>query len=133
MQRRRNLFKNLLLVHTLAEQFPNSGSLVKALTAFRRRIEKLSNRHDDNPSLIALIVDVMYKNPRVYPQAASILSTLLSLEDQDEIRSSLDSIQARFADIPNTGLLDVGSNALAGVMILSGNLTNPFAGLEEEI
>ncbi|ALC06966.1 reverse transcriptase [Corynebacterium deserti GIMN1.010] len=107
VQRHRNLFKNLLLVRALAEQFPNSGSLVKALTAFRQRIEKLSKRPNDNPSLIAVVVDVMYKNPRVYPQATSILSKLLSFEDQNEIGRYLDSIQARFSDIPNTGLLDL--------------------------
>ncbi len=107
VQRRRNLFKELLLVRELADQFPNSGSLVKALTTFRRRIEKLSERSNENPSLIAVVVDVMYKNPRVYPQVASILSKLLSLEGREEIDRYLDSIRARFSDMPNTGLLDV--------------------------
>lgn len=71
---RKSSFKTLLLIRDLGRRFPNSGSLVKALTHFRRRIEKLSELPNDNAMLISIIVDIMYHNSRVYPQSISILS-----------------------------------------------------------
>lgn len=104
---RRSFFKTLLLVHDLGRRFPNSGSLVKALTHFRRRIEKLSKRPNDNAILISLIVDIMYHNPRIYPHAASILSKLLSFENYSEKINYLKLIHDKFEDIPNRGILEI--------------------------
>lgn len=128
-QHRKNLFKELLLVRELAEQFPNSGSLVKELTSFRRRIEKLEERPDDNPSLIAVIVDVMYKNPRVYPQVASILSKLLSFEEPAAVVCYLDSIRTRFSDMPNIGLLDVWIQRFSWCYDPSRKFSEPLCGV----
>ena len=104
---RRSFFKTLLFVHDLGRRFPNSGSLVKALTHFRRRIEKLSKRPNDNAILISLIVDIMYHNPRIYPHAASILSKLLSFENYSDKINYLKLIHDKFEDIPNRGILEI--------------------------
>lgn len=104
---RRSPFKTLLLIRDLGRRFPNSGSLVKALTHFRRKIEKLSKRPNDNAILISLIVDIMYHNPRIYRHAASILSKLLSFENYSEKINYLKSIHAKFNDIPNIGMLEI--------------------------
>ncbi|MDO4259152.1 MAG: RNA-directed DNA polymerase [Actinomycetaceae bacterium] len=104
---RRSRFKTLLLIRDFAQRFPNSGSLMKSLQRFRESIEPRAKRPRNNPVLIAIIADIMYRNPRVYPHAASILSKLLSFEEESEIKGYLERIRDKFADIPNTGFLDV--------------------------
>lgn len=104
---RKSSFKTLLLIRDLGRRFPNSGSLVKALTHFRRRIEKLSELPNDNAMLISLIVDIMYHNSRVYPQSVSILSKLLSFENKSKKDEYLKLIHDKFSDIPNIGILEI--------------------------
>lgn len=104
---RRSAFKTLLLIRDVGMRFPNSGSLVKELGRFRRRIEAWSSKPNDNAVLISVVVDIMYHNPRVYPQAASILSKLLSFESASDVTSYLNRIRRKFTDIPNVGFLDV--------------------------
>jgi hypothetical protein len=58
--------------------------------------------------LIAIVVDIAYRNPRTYAICAAILSKLTShLESADEKRDVIEKIKARFEKIPNTGHMQI--------------------------
>ncbi len=103
----KRLKKRLLLIHELAENFPNSRSLNKSLTKFHKEIELKKIKENTNV-LISLLVDIAYKNPRTYPIISAILSEFLAFSatntERDEI---LRKIQNKFELIPNTGHLQI--------------------------
>lgn len=103
----KSLLKTLLIIRKLANKFPNSGSLAVALGDFRKRIEKETKRPKNNEVLIPVVVDIMYNNPRIYPTASSILSKLLSFEEEKTTKGYITQIINKFDDIPNIGFLDI--------------------------
>lgn len=103
----KSLLKTLLNIRKLADKHPNSGSLAVALGEFRKRIDKTAKRPKNNDVLIPVVVDIMYNNPRIYPTAASILSKLLSFEDEQTTKGFISQIIKKFEDIPNIGFLDI--------------------------
>lgn len=104
----RSIQEHLLLIHELSENYPNSGSLNKALNKFFDRIKGLAEIKQDIKVLISILVDIMYKNPRVYPISFAILSKLFSLlNDPAEINCLLQLICNKFEKIPNTGHLKI--------------------------
>jgi RNA-directed DNA polymerase len=103
----KSLLKTLLIIRKLANNYPNSGSLAVALGDFRKRIEKQTKKPKNNDVLIPVVVDIMYNNPRIYPTAASILSKLLSFENEQTTKGYITQIIKKFEDIPNIGFLDI--------------------------
>lgn len=100
--------EQLLLIHTLSENYPNSGSLNKALNKFFDRIEGIKETKQNIQVLVSIIVDIMYKNPRIYPISSAILSKLLSLlNDTTERERILQAINTKFEKIPNTGHIKI--------------------------
>lgn len=104
----KSLQKRLLIIHDHAVQFPNAGSLVVALNAFHKRISRVKALIEQPMPLIAIVVDIAYRNPRTYAICAAILSKLMSfLESVDEKVAVANKINARFAKIPNTGHMQI--------------------------
>lgn len=100
--------EHLLIIHKLADEYPNSGSLSKALGKFYNRIRWITQTNQNLKVLLSILVDIMYKNPRVYPIASAILSKLLSLiPDISEKNEILNLIHKRFEKIPNTGHIKI--------------------------
>ena len=55
-------------------------------------------------ALIAIVVDIAYKNPRTYPISAAILSILIGYIDGDAAKISIaQRIKQKFSKLPNTG------------------------------
>lgn len=108
-QREKTLQKHLLLIHSLAEKYPNSGSLSKALDVFFDRVYVLKLFKEENTKVLAsILVDIAYNNPRTYPIITAILSKILSLEkDKVVVNEILISIEKKFDKIPNVGHLQV--------------------------
>ena len=103
----RSIQKYLLLIHSLSDKFPNSGSLTKALGEFFSRVKNLTELNDIRV-LVSVLVDIMYKNPRTYPIASAILSKLLSLLNDPTQRDTIfQSIMKKFEKIPNTGHIKI--------------------------
>ncbi|CAM1370519.1 Reverse transcriptase [Tenacibaculum litopenaei] len=99
---------HLLLIHRLAEKFPNSGSLRKSLDKFFNRIKELDEIKENVKVIISILIDIAYRNPRTYPIACGILSKLLSLiEDDNERDEILHKIRVKFSKIPNTGHIKI--------------------------
>ncbi len=103
------LQKHLLLIHSLSEKHPNSGSVSKALDKFYDRLYPLKLFKEGNLlALISIMVDILYKNPRVYPVGCSILAKLLSLETDSATKDEvISSIKNKFKVVPNIGHLQV--------------------------
>src|SRR5690606_4885015 len=68
-----------------------------------------SEREDRNiHSLISLVVEIAYRNPRVSPTAITILTFLINqIEDDEEKGGSIKRIKNKFLQIPNSSLLKV--------------------------
>lgn len=107
-QRARDLQKHLLLIHDHANSHPNSGSLARALSDYQKRLMRVTPRQDSLMPLIAIVVDIAYRNPRTYAVSAAILSLLLSkMEDDTEKVATVERIQRKFNKLPNTGHLQL--------------------------
>jgi RNA-directed DNA polymerase len=103
-----SLQEHLILIHELSIKFPNCGSLNKALNKYFNRIKIIKVYKQNINVLISIVVDIAYKNPKIYPIASAILSKLLSLIDSDKLRKdTLDAIAIRFDKIPNTGHIKI--------------------------
>ncbi len=107
-QTAKNLQKHLLIIHDHAINFPNSGSLVTALTNFHMRISKVKALPENAMPFIAIVVDIAYRNPRTYAICAASLSKLLSFVETDTERLSIAKrIKRKFSQIPNTGHMQI--------------------------
>lgn len=104
----KSLQKHLLIIHDHANQFPNGGSLVVALNDYYKRLSRSSAPLEGPGPLIAIVVDIAYRNPRTYGICAAILSKLLSFVDgNDEKLSIVGRIRKKFSQIPNTGHMQI--------------------------
>lgn len=64
--RNNNLQKYLLILKNFADKFPNSGTLLKELSHFYKKIY-FQKKFSESIILISIIVDIISKNPRTYP------------------------------------------------------------------
>ncbi len=95
--------KRLLIIHGLAKQYPNSGSLKVSLKKFSPWLKKIKNFKVSIVSLISIIVDIAYNNPVIYPYFVTIVSFLLKqISCKDKKEEILKQIIRKFDDIPNT-------------------------------
>ena len=130
-QRDSNLQKQLLIIHEHSTDFPNSGSVVKALGQFYRRVDKGLKKAPSNLyQLISIVVDVAYHNPRTYPTCAAILSKLINLFDTAEEQTSvIENILRKFARIPNTGHLQIWLQRISHKLGLDLSFEEPLCKL----
>ena len=105
-QRESSLQKHFLIIHGLAHEYPNSGSLTTALKDYYGRLIKFTKLQSSVIPLISIATDIASKNPRTYPYAAAIISLLLKfVSPDDQKRVMIDKIIGKFGNIPNTGHL----------------------------
>ena len=106
-QSERDLQKHLLIIHAHGEDYPNSGSLVRALTEFHEKLSKAS-RVQNPRALISIVVDIAYHSPRAFPVCAAIVSYLLrKIGTKKERVALIGLIHDRLAQLPNTGHMEV--------------------------
>ena len=104
----KSLQKHLLIIHDHAIHFPNAGSLAIALNNYHKRISRITAPRESPQPLIAIVVDIAYRNPRTYAICAAILSKLLSfIESNDERLAIAGRIRKKFSQIPNTGHMQI--------------------------
>lgn len=102
----KDLQRHLLVIHNHGMKYPNAGSLMRPLEDYRKRLEKAKCY---NPlSLISIVVDIAYRNPKTYSVCANILSKLLSLlPSADEKKTVIEQARKKFSRIPNTGHMQI--------------------------
>lgn len=104
----KNLQTHLLIIHDLANKYPNSGSLMKALNSYYVKVSNISETNQNINVLISILVDITFKNPRTYSISAAILSELLLFfAFQEERRTVINKIIDKFSLLPNTGHLQI--------------------------
>lgn len=107
-QSAKSLQKYLLIIHDHASKFPNSGSVVVALSGYYRRIIGLKSISESLMPLISIVADIAYHSPRTYPIVSAILSKLISLLDNDEMKIDVVcKVKKRFNQLPNTGHMQI--------------------------
>ena len=101
----KTLQKHLLLIHSLADKYPNSGTLSTAMSKFMDRLYPLRTLEEDSARvLISILVDIAYNNPRVYSAVVVCIGKILSIEtDRTEVDEIYDLIEKKFAKKTNIG------------------------------
>lgn len=104
----RRLQNHLLIIHNHATEFPNSGSLARALNEFYKRVSRVKSISESPKPLIAIVADIAFSHPRTYAICSAILSRLLSFIETDEEKLYIvKRIRQKFAQIPNTGIMQI--------------------------
>lgn len=99
--------KQLLLIYDLAQQYPNSGSLLHAMTNFHDRLLRRKPVHQVVP-LVSLVADIGARNPRVWPMTAAILSKLLScIANEQQRRVVFDKVKGKMSKLANKEFMEV--------------------------
>lgn len=103
-----NKQKWLIQLHLLSEDFPNSGTLDIQMRDFLK-VVKESKRNDVNvDTLISIVTEIAYRNPRVVPTSIGIISYLLKqIKSQKEKKEIIKRIYNKFQQIPNSDLLNI--------------------------
>ena len=90
--------KHLYIIKTFTTRYPNSGQLINALEEFKIRIE--SHKEDDFKVtgtdikvLIAIVVDIIFHNPKITSIGVQLLSILLSKIRDSHTDSSKDRLE----------------------------------------
>lgn len=102
-----SLIKGLLVPHDLAKLHPNSGSVMRALTEFQKKLVRVDSTKEQGASIVAIMTDPPVKTPRAFPLYASILSKLFSFLSESEKDTMISRIQAKFLSLPHAGQLDL--------------------------
>jgi len=104
----KNIQNELLVINNIADNYPNSGSLIKLLQNFFKRIECWGCTNQNIEAMIGILMNIAYKNPRTYPITSSILSKFLSfLSNDSQKQEIIKNIIRKFSKIPNTELLNL--------------------------
>ena len=103
-----SLLKDLLLIYQLSTQFPNSGSLKKALGKFYDKVKRRTKKIKNAYQLISVVVDIAYHNPGTYHISTPIMSQLIKhINTKEKRKNIIEKIRKKFKKIPNTGHLDI--------------------------
>lgn len=103
----RSLQKHLVIIHQHANEFPNAGSLARALTSFYRRLNKMTVLSSSANVLLSIATDIAFHNPRCYPHIAAIISKLLTFVDNPDQVDMAKRIRKKIERLPNTGYMQV--------------------------
>ena len=98
----------MLIIHDHSMEHPHAGSLNDALDKYRKRLRHRTPEDDHTLSLISIVVDIAYRNPRTYPITFAILSELIDLlENEEEKREIIEKVRKKFRKLPKTGLMEI--------------------------
>ena len=124
-----NLQKRLLMIYDHSMKYPNSGSLEVSLNRYHKRLCK-TKRYNYPLSLISIIVDITYRNPRTYAISSAILSKLISLlKTEEEKRDVIEKIRRKFCQLPNTGQIDIWLQRISCSFVPDAEFDEPLCKL----
>ena len=125
-----SLQKQLLIIHDHSLQHSNSGSLQVGLNDFYKIILKSKLSVEEPKPLIAIVVDIAYRNPRTYPICTAILSKLLTFMPSAEEKLDIAGrIRNKFSKIPNTGHMEIWLQRVTLPLDRDFSYTEPFCKL----
>lgn len=108
------LQKHLLQIHTLSQEYPNSGMIKKALTEFyEERNSELEDLPNDYNILISILVDIMYNNPNSISYCIIIIAKLLEDASIEIGREVINKILRKYKYKANTDYIEIWLQRLA--------------------
>ena len=113
-----SLQKQLLLIYQHSIQYPNSGSIVRGLTEFNKRLPGKEN----SIQIISIIVSIMLHNPRVIPVCCSIISKILKNLDKATKLSVSQKIHNRLTETANSEIAQIWLQRMLKANIADLNL-----------
>ena len=103
------LQQELIYIHLFAKEFPNSGTLIKLLTTFSKRLHNRKKMVNDPEILIAILTEIALGSPKCYSIVLQLCSVLISkLSTTSEREEIVNDIYEKFQMIPNIGELQIG-------------------------
>ena len=103
-----NKQKWLIQLFLMSEEFPNSGTLDTQMKEFLKFLENNKRKDPNIETLISLVTEIAYRNPRVSHTSIAILSLFLKqIENENEKLAIVKRIRNKFFQIPNSTLLKV--------------------------
>ena len=103
----------ILQIHSLAEQYPNSGSIAKALIKFYEDLNDNNPISTDLELIASVVSDIAYRNPRTYPYTISILGRIGSLMSKAGSEELFKKIANKFQEVPNNNYFNIWLQRLA--------------------
>lgn len=103
-----NIQKKLFLIRDFGIQYPNCGSLSVLLSnIYHEEFENITSRPNSCDQIMSIIVDIMYRNPRVFPICISILSHIIKFYSLEKRNRICIKILNKFKNTPNTDYLEI--------------------------
>ena len=105
-QEETSLQKHLLIIHKLSKEYPNSGSISRALTDFMGRITPNKIQGLNLAVLVAILTDIALHNSKVYALVAATIAKIVSYEPDNTKKDELYNLVAqKLSVLPNIGYL----------------------------
>lgn len=101
----KNLQKRILVIRQHSIEYPNSGSLIVALSYFDKAIEKNISKITYAKQIISIVTDIAYHNPKAIPVCCSIISKLFAKTDEPENIKNL--VYEKLMKMPNAGFAQI--------------------------
>ena len=100
----------LLNLHTFAIEHPNSGRLIPALENIYNTIGSAEDKKTihDPIVIIAILVDIMIRNPRIYPICSAVISKIIfHYVPENKKLELLSQIYSKFKQVVNNAYLEL--------------------------
>lgn len=100
--------KQLLLLYSFSEKYPNSGSIMKALGTYYNKIKDFNNAPADIEQSISIVLEIAVKNPKCFAICFAIIGKLLSLfSKKNEAQTISKKIFKRVKELPNANYAEI--------------------------
>lgn len=88
----------MLLIYQHSLEYPNSGSILRALSEFNKQMKD----NESSIQIISILVDLMKRNPKTIPISCSIISKILkNIENPLKLEISI-KIHKKLKNSPNS-------------------------------
>lgn len=116
--------KQLLMLHSFGQRFPNSGALKKLVSKYQFiMFDQLKKSPKDLDVLVAIATDIGFTSPSTFPAISAILSKLISLAPAKNKPLLWEKVRNKMARVPNNGYLEIWLQRV----ILPKNIGLPFS------
>jgi hypothetical protein len=99
--------KQLLILHSFGQRYPNSGALRRLISEFHTNVSKHAESPDDLDVQVAIATDIAFVSPATFPAVAGILSHLISLAPSKEKMRLWIKVRKKMARVPYNGYLEI--------------------------
>jgi hypothetical protein len=109
-----NLQQEAIFIHQFSKKYPNSGTLIRLLSSFSKRLIKKKSDSSNVHVLISIFTDVAFSSPKAYKIVLAIISKLISkVPTTDEREQIVSHIYTKFQRFPNIGEIQIWMQRIA--------------------